>query len=145
MTTIVYRDGVLAGDTQVSEGSYPVGFQTKVKRFRGLLYGSSGSDGLTVAFERWLRAGMHGEPPPLKGANATADFYIFPGGDLCVWFHADGVTAIRAPWFAFGCGSSFAKGALVMGAGAVEAVKAACALDPWTGGEVTSVSHEAGA
>lgn len=139
MTTIAYRDGVLAADTQICAGNGRVGYAVKVRSLGPLLYGSSGSCGLGDAWEAWLRAGAKGAHPKMKDGESKAQGYLFMPDDTVVWFHEDGVTAMRAPYFAIGSGSDYALGAMALGHTAEEAVKAAMAHDTGTGGDVVSV------
>lgn len=139
MTTIAFKAGVLAADTLVCSGNERVGTTTKVKALGPLLYASSGSCGLADTWESWLRRGAVGEHPSLKQDDASATCILFLPDDTILWFHVDGVTHFHAPYFAIGSGSSYALGAMAVGASPEDAVLAAMRHDTGTGGRVMSI------
>jgi hypothetical protein len=143
VTTIAYRDGVLAADTLITAGGIRCGSEIKVKRLGRLLYGSCGSCGLTDKVEGWIRAGMKGDRPPLKVGEATGSVYVFMPDERIVWMHEDGDTVLTAPYWAAGSGEKFALGAMAYGASAEEAVKAAIMHDTGSGGAVTVLRRQA--
>jgi hypothetical protein len=145
MTTIAYRDGVLAADTGVAtEGGSRVGSMVKIVRGpTGNLGGASGTAGYSEAFKRWVLGGEQ-EPPP----EPKSEERYFDKGAV---FHADGKIDIHepggrfivaAPYYAFGSGSPEALGAMFAGADAETAVRAAIAHDTGTHGSVTVLRHE---
>jgi hypothetical protein len=140
VTTIAYRDGVLAADTLITSGGERVGHHQKARRRGRLLYATTGSCGLGDAWAAWLRAGAAGEPPTLLSDGGTANGYVFLPDDAVVWFHSEGVTHIRAPFWAAGSGDCFARGAMETGATAEQAVAAAIKWDTGSGGEITVIS-----
>lgn len=137
MTTIAYRDGILAADTLITAGNIRCGTETKIKARGPLLYGSCGSCGLTDKVEAWIRAGMIGDRPHLKAGEATGSVFVFMPDDKIVWMHEDGDTVLTAPYWAAGSGEKFALGAMAHGASAEEAVRAAIVHDTGSGGSVT--------
>lgn len=139
MTTIAYRDDVLAADTQITCGGTIDGWVQKAFRKRELLYATSGSSGLGDAFLTWVAKGMEGDAPSLKGDKDDngAHGYLFPGGDRVVWRYDDVWATHHAPFFAYGSGAEIALGAMLAGATAEEAVRAAAQRDTATGGEIT--------
>ena len=139
MTTIAYRDDVLAGDTQVTCGTTIDGRDQKVFRKGTLLFGSIGCSGLGERFVSWVRRGMIGECPTLRPGEKDDDAWglLFPGADLVLWRFQDRWARHRAPFFAYGSGAEFAMGAMAFGATAEEAVKVATRFDTGTGGEIT--------
>lgn len=139
MTTIAYRDGVLAGDTQITCGATIDGWTQKVFRKGPILYATTGCSGLGDAFRAWVEGGLVGDAPAMKreGDDAEASGYIFPGGDRVVWRYNSVWASHRAPFFAYGSGAEIALGAMLAGASAEEAVKLAAERDTNTGGEIT--------
>lgn len=143
MTTIVYRNGVLAGDRRAYSGEKtPIGSKRKVHRLEdGTLFGCSSSNvGADALIKRWIAKGC---PPPEGGEPIPDHFQVLivrPNGEV---FYAknnlDLSGPLEAPFFAIGSGEAFALGALEMGASAVQAVEIACRLDPWTGNGVDQV------
>jgi len=147
MTTVVYRDGVLAADRQVTMGVTHVGKMRKVyRRPDGALIGGRGDTSLLVKFFDWFMAGEQGYRPRLKSAYADGDdaetqlIIVRPNGS--VELHDSlGYTPIqKGKFFAIGSGAEVAYGALEMGATAVQAVRAAAKHDIHTGGGVHQVT-----
>lgn len=144
MTTIAYRDGVLASDTLITSGANVSGHYQK-GRVRGrLLYASAGSCGLGDRFEAWIRDGCAGEHPKLKEGESSAQCVVFLPDGLMAWFHEDGMTPVRAPFHAIGSGSAYAIGAMAAGASAPDAVRIAMQHDTGTGGSVTVLTINRG-
>jgi len=139
MTTIAYKDGVLAADTLCVNGHIRSGFATKIVRGpRGELAGSAGSAGFNRAFNAWVTAGMEGEPPKAAETDDIRDygFVVLPNGEI-EQHEPEGVNRLRADIFAVGSGRNVAQGAMKAGATAEEAVRIAIDLDCYSGGEVT--------
>lgn len=143
MTTIVYRDGVLAADTGMCIGGVRVGFICKIARSKaGDLAGAAGAATYNAAFLKWFVAGEQGDPPEAKRCDDSLDRgAIFRSDGTIQIFEPDGSFGMRAPYYALGCGRNEAMGAMFMGADAVQAVKAAMASDIGTFGDVDSLRH----
>lgn len=147
MTTIAYRDGVLAADSRAYSGDKtPIGSKTKIHRLAdGSLLGVSTRDvGGDAVIRAWVEAGC---PAPQSGDLRPSEFdalRIMPTGEV---YYACGNLAwtgpLSAEYFAIGSGDQFALGAMAMGATAEEAVQAAIGLDPWSSGPVTILSRAA--
>jgi ATP-dependent HslUV protease subunit HslV len=135
MTTIAYRDGVIAADTLMTcDGSIMAGRVKIARADDGRLIGASGASGFGDAFRKWALT-EQGEPPKLP--EHSAGFIIDRDGSIRI-FDADegGAFEIRPPYFAMGSGQNYAIGAMHAGAGAEAAVRAAIAHDPLTNGDV---------
>ena len=76
MTTIAYRDGVIAADTQVSCINGRVGHVTKVGARKGVFWGASGDNAWTHQFHDWMRTGMRGDlqKPPDDSTGGTKSY-----------------------------------------------------------------------
>ena len=137
MTTVAYRDGVLAGDTKVTEGETVVDDkQRKVYKLRdGCLYGFAGNleDGLRLL--RALRKDLDAHPSGLVEFSALL---VYPDGEVGLY---EGNTWVKqkGAYFAIGSGAVCALSAMDAGAGAVEAVKIGIKRDLRSGGRVMSV------
>jgi len=144
MTTIAYRNGILAADTLVTEQGRRVGRTTKIFRHGELLWGFAGALQHRDVVASWLSAGLPGDTPLMetrKGARSDA-LIIFDGRLIC--FDEHGADSMALPQFyAIGSGAPYALGAMAHGASAEEAVRAAMNLDLYTGGDVTVLSHGA--
>lgn len=146
MTTIAYRDGVLAADTAMHRGTTRVDGITKIVRASdGLLAGAAGTAGYNGSFLAWAVDGrLRAEPPPVaKEDNDNYDTgLIFHPDGLVELFEPSGRFEARPAYFAIGSGRDAALGAMFSGADAVTAVKAAIAHDAWTSGGITVLRHE---
>ena len=150
MTTIAYRDGVLAGDTLISRGDEGMTGFLKIGKIHGHLVGLSGSAFDYDPVWAWLTNIFE------ENSNASPrDFWKrddAPEGDSSVilvdpsrviWSirTSDG-RAVRVPHLfdAIGSGCDYAMGAMQVGATAREAVRAAARFDLRSGGAVSWVS-----
>lgn len=138
MTTIVYRDGVLAGDTRITiEEEIQPGHCRKVFKLKdGSLFASSGD---YEGGERLLEAIKKKLPTPIcKSGGEAFGLHIKPNG--AVWYY-EGTRWSRChnPFYSIGSGRAYAFGALHMGATAAEAVSVAMKCDMYSGGRVQTV------
>lgn len=146
MTTVVYRNGVMAGDRRAYGGDKtPVGSKTKIQRLQdGTLFGcSSNNVGADAMLRRWIEAGC---PAPESGDLKPDSFELIlvrPSGEV---FMANGNLDLTGPleadFYAIGSGSQYALGAMAMGAGPERAVEIACDMDIWSGGGADALSLE---
>lgn len=138
MTTIAFKDNVLASDSLVTSGGQRDGTSQKIWRHKGLLMGGAGCTALCHRFCEWVRTGMKGRCP-IEGHNNANGFVIRPDGLMVIW-------GSQGPWInntrvvAFGSGSDLAMGAMLAGASAQDAVAHAITLDVNSGGPVRSLS-----
>lgn len=138
MTTIVYRDGVLAGDTRVTVGDMVVtNRKTKVHRLKdGRLFGWCGGVEHAEVLLRALRKNK-----ALPEGNACDALLVTPDGTL--WLRENVIwIKQKEPYYALGSGSPYAWGALDAGATAVEAVEIGINRDTNSGGRVKFVALE---
>lgn len=141
MTTIAYRDGVLAADSRAYSGDkVPIGSKTKVHRMAdGSLLGvSTTSVGGDQLIRRWVEAGSLPVASTDLKPDAFTALLVKPDGS--VWYASDNMEwsgPLTGEFFAIGSGEQFALGALVMGASVERAVEAGIELDPWSAGPVT--------
>jgi ATP-dependent protease HslVU (ClpYQ) peptidase subunit len=135
LTTIAYRDGVLAGDGRVSAGDTIVASsKKKVYRLKdGSLLGSAGSqeDGerLRIALEKGDAAPKLPNCFALRISTESGIWYY----EGSAWVH------VNEPYTAIGSGSAHALTAMDCGLPAVEAVRMAIKRDPLSGGRVRTV------
>ena len=141
MSTVVYRDGVLASDSRAYGGSGQTSPGTKKKIHRladGTRIGvTTASLGMAERFVAWVSAGA--DPDAWKGDKPDLRAIIIkPDGE--VFLSEDGLVfsgPIACEQYAIGSGASFAIGAMAMGATAEEAVEVAIRFDHHSGGPVT--------
>jgi ATP-dependent protease HslVU (ClpYQ) peptidase subunit len=135
MTTLVYRDGILAADTQITYGSTRIpGHATKIHKLPdGSLYGFVGS---LETGELMRRALLN--PDPENRPDLKVDTYegiVLTATGKMLFFEDRGWIPLKLPYIAMGSGMHYAFGALAMGATASEAVKVAMKLDGGSGGK----------
>jgi ATP-dependent protease HslVU (ClpYQ) peptidase subunit len=138
LTTIVYRDGVMAADGRVTVGQLIVTDRCKkiTKLSDGALFALAGEDQLEKPIIEWLEEAEGGVAPP-QGKDFSA-ILVDTQGNLSV-FTGSGDRFV--PWddieyAAFGSGADVAYGALEMGATADQAVAASIKRDVNSGGSI---------
>lgn len=151
MTTIVFRDGIIAADNQVtSEGGTRLGTRAKLLRIGDGVFGFAGDVNAVERASTYLRA-LYGQ-----SRGFAALFGHIPhrpdlpeGSVTVIEVSRRGVRMygaslfpepIAGPYFAIGSGRDFALGALAMGATAAEAVRAAIQFDVYSGGPIQALS-----
>ncbi|WP_122498927.1 proteasome subunit beta [Pseudomonas viridiflava] len=144
MTTIAYKDGVIAYDSRQTRGGAIVSDDClKCEIVNGVSFFLSGC----VCDEKALIAAYFGTPSkdPVECSGFVVD-----AGKLMMVGHDDKTGVWRQPLDpanpdAIGSGSAYALAAMDMGASAEEAVRAAMKRDIYTGGTVrTMVIREEG-
>ena len=154
MTTIAYKDGVLAADGQITTGTliHALDYQKihivekgthfyrgQPQNTRKLLVGSVGDSCWGLRFRIWVEDGgaMGGTIPKPEDDKGWLGFTIAPDGNLQEYTHW-GMIEYKTPnEMAWGSGREIAAGALIAGASAEEAVRIAAQKDTLTGGEIT--------
>jgi hypothetical protein len=142
MTTIAYRDKVLAGDRRSTDGSLivPGRYRKVYKNKCGWLYGAAGTSGPCEALNAYMAScpDFSEELPPRGKYTAIV---VSPDGRV---YNIDNGWIELLPkdieFYVVGSGAPAALGALWMGANAVEAVEIASEIDNCTGGGVDHVS-----
>lgn len=144
MTTIAYRDGVLAADTLMCSGDSKLAGVTKIAQGPGgRMGGACGTAAFLGGWLAWL-TGDGNRPTPVRGDNQNdCGLVIWPDGRIEV-FEDGGSFVVTAPYFAMGSGRPEALGAMFAGADAETAVRAAMAHDCHSGGETTLLRQEQG-
>lgn len=152
MTTIVYRDGILAGDTRAYSGDRsPIGQKQKIFQVVNsdgsfTTFGvSSPIVGLPERVRKWFENEKHFDfEPPIQSDESFQALEINGKGE--VFYYNGSFTPsgpLMADYFAIGSGMDFAIGALEMGATAQQAVVAASKGDMFTGGVVQHIVVQA--
>lgn len=144
MTTIVYRDGILAGDRRAYSGDKkPIGTKTKIHRLEdGTLWGVSSSNvGADALLKRWIEGGCAPADCNDLKPESFELIVVRPDGEI---FYANGNLDLSGPltadYVAIGSGDHYALGALATGVSAQEAVRIASDLDIWSGGGIDTLS-----
>lgn len=145
MTTIAYKDGVIAYDSRACCGNtiFDDGFDKKVER-KGVLFFLSGA---TSEFDLFIESYFEGKNVAGRPLN-IAGFVVV---DSELWDAAideEGIfwkSKLRLDaCYAYGTGTDHALTAMDMGASAVEAIKWAIKRDCKTGGEIRTFKINGG-
>lgn len=142
MTTIAYRDGVLAADSLINSGNGGrAGHAVKISKGRqGTLGGSAGRLEDAALFRSWVERDCKGDAPSFS--EGFDSLLILPDGRLCYVGEKGCIVPFMAEFAAIGSGEQFAMGAMAAGASAEDAVRIAIQLDTGSGGEVTMLKRE---
>lgn len=140
MTTIAYRDGVLAADTLATSGEHlrPGKIHKIFSLYDGSLFGVTGE---YVQAQKLLSSLMQRRVPPIHIGENARGIRIFRSG-ICRIYELDFFYEFSPEFCAWGSGADAALGALYAGASARSAVEIAAKVDPWTGGEITELRLE---
>lgn len=145
MTTIAYRDGVLAADTRVVVDGR-IARCTKLHRVlqgrRELVVGLAGDSFAGLEFLEWLKSG--GATPSARLLDGEGEFHalvltrrgLF---DYDRWCRPE---RVQDRYYAVGSGAAAALGAMHAGLSAAAAVKTACQIDPYSGLPVETMKLE---
>jgi len=152
MTTIVYRDGVMAADTMGSwsgDVGYGIPKLAKTERF---LLGFAGCLAFSHPMHDWIAGKgdlplheFYKEPPTFDAGDSGVTVLVAPVDGSTLWYFCDdgnGAPLFGKDFDSIGSGARFAIGAMYAGACAESAVRAAIALDESTGGDVVSLRRE---
>lgn len=130
MTTVAYRDGTMAADSQVT-GSHKSTCR-KLHRINGMVVGFAGSLTEGQAFVNWL--GGQSSKPEFKDDEFEA--LVLTSKGLFYWDSFLCPVKVEDKFTAIGSGAELAMGAMEMGADAETAIKVARKRDSNTGGRV---------
>lgn len=139
MTTIAYKDGILACDSQVTENHMALHRINKIQKIAPKQYiAFCGNPIAALKFIDHIKGGKDissGQLPEetyLIYANNGKLFYIDEG------LFPDEISLYKP--YANGSGCQIAMGAMMAGASALEAVRIACKLDPHSSAPIYSVN-----
>ena len=134
MTTIAFRDGVVASDTQCTDSGLPT-YKKKLYPVRDSVVAITGDVYACHKFLQWYSDKKQDKPD--FPSDADFECLIFtPSGLYGVDAHMTMVRFEPGEYCAFGSGRDAALGAMFMGASAVEAIEAAIRFDVNTGGSI---------
>lgn len=130
MTTIAYKDGVMAADTQAT-GDHHSRVRKIERMADGTLVGACGAWRACHAAIEWLRCGQEGKPPKMAGAWLLV---VPPNGKVYYAEETWPPFPTTSKLGAIGSGAPLAMGAMEAGASALEAVRIAAKHDGNTSG-----------
>lgn len=158
MTTVAYRDGVLASDSKVTMGHLYAMNQPKLHRLKGgAMLGQAGDCDVREIVHLLQAVTTEDAIPDKDTLSATrTDFegiLVLPNKEvyyLAVFKEEFGssvewqahVNKLYNKFIACGSGGELAMAAMMQGASAEEAIKIAAALDIYTGGKVQTMELE---
>lgn len=147
MTTIAYRDGVLAADSGVWHGDAVNMWARKVvKGYDGVLYGLTGNAAEAGAYIAWVSNGYAGDEPkarPLDKDDASSFVVVIAeAGQPIKIKTAYGIETYDAPYISIGGGAQACYGAMFAGANAETAIQAAIEHGSGAIGNAQSVSFD---
>jgi len=144
MTTIVYRDGIMAADTASVIHNYRMP-ETVRKVFHrasdGALIGIIGDRAACHRLVAWAIDDAE-DPETQPGGSEATILRVLRDGTISVFEGGGRIDVAPAPFYANGSGLGIAYGALRHGASAVDAIAAAIAYDVWSGGVCYALDHE---
>lgn len=134
MTTIAYRDGIMAADSRlcVSDWIMPQVIRKIRRTENGLVVGIAGNAYLFDA----LIAHLQGDAEAPDFGDDSAALIVDVKTRAARKYAHRAAVSLDGPFFTIGSGSPPALGALYAGASAAEAVRIASLLDPYTGGDI---------
>jgi len=136
VTTVAYRDGILAADRQCSYHCMPV---AKIRRLKdGSLVGMAGNGPACEEAVSWLDCG--GQKPVIDKDRPFTLLRLYVNGRVEKIEDLNYPLQILLPYFAIGSGADYAMGAMAHGATAEEAVLIATKHDESTGGGVDTLA-----
>lgn len=157
MTVIVYRDGIIASDSQVIGRNYTCmgGFAKvahRVYKDEVYLYGAAGETAYAAKFDRWMQSEAfdtfidtgEGHPNLEPGArDEQCTGLLFTPQGTCIRFEGNYPPyELTGEYFAIGSGDQVALGALYAGADAATAVRAAIEHDVLSNGRVQTIDRK---
>ena len=127
MTTIAFRAGVLAADSQLTGRSDVRLRVKKIKRLKdGSLFAGSGTASLVNKMERWQNGG---QAPKIEEGDEAECIIIRPDGTVFLVDEELELEQLENEYTAIGNGAGYAIGAMAFGATAEEAIKIAAEHD----------------
>ncbi len=129
MTTIAWKDGILACDKRITEDNF-VYKGTKFKETEASVYVGTGELSSALRFIEYLM-GDREKPPKLKGAFVLE--FDKKTGSLNLWEKKYIGIPIETKMYAHGSGYGIAIGAMSFGATPEEAIRIAAKHDAYTG------------
>jgi 20S proteasome alpha/beta subunit len=142
MTTIAYKDGVLAADSGASVGNYIIKTTKLVPLPDGGAVACAGAGPIGQGFIRWILGGRdEDERPVVESGDEFSAIHMVSDGIFVYMQDTQGPTHTSDP-FAIGSGCDFAIAAMHLGATAEEAVELACELDIYCSLPVLSHKYE---
>lgn len=134
MTTVAYKDGILAADSQSWQGDVRSGLVKKIRRLNdGSLIGVAGTYGHIQVFADWWHKGGDLDNLPQLGESTVIHIR---SKTVTIFEYGGHYDISKRRYWSGGSGHVIAKVAMECGKNAYEAVKVAVMFDAWSGGPV---------
>jgi ATP-dependent protease HslVU (ClpYQ) peptidase subunit len=131
MTTIVYKNGILAADTQVTyQDNKCFGFTKKIQETKDFVFGCAGTVATCYEFKKFLE-GKEFNKDIFSKDEFRSDFIVINKNTKKISFYDHNLVeeSITGDYFSIGSGCQYAYGALAMGASSKKAVLIASKFD----------------
>lgn len=135
MTTIVYKGGVAACDSQSTHEHLVCDGRDKAVKANGKVYLIAGSLVLGHQFVKWVSGDRAGECPITPDSTIEVLEMDLKNGKARTW-EGSVPLPIREKMYVMGSGCHLALGAMAAGASPSDAVKIACQFDTGSSGRV---------
>lgn len=139
MTTIAYKDGVMAADTSLTHNGVWEGSFVKIHILPDdRLVGIAGCPGMQKMFADWLQFG--GDAPKFDRDDHFFALVAYPDGACSIYDRFMSEIEMNEPSHAIGSGKEMAIGAMAAGASAEQAVLIACKYDAYSAEPVSTMT-----
>lgn len=149
MTTIAYRDGILAADSQSTTGNLMLGRSDKIILAGDFVLAMSGKIWCQKPLTDWL-ANQDGTPDTYpkeliteNGKDFLFDAFVLKDGQPFEIINGH-LIPLKIQYHACGSGWEVAVGAMAGGASALEAVKITATVDVYTSGPYSTYNVKTG-
>lgn len=141
MTTIVYKDGILAADRRMSDNGRLFGYRKKIYRTKKFIYGCSGSTACATEFGKFIQGKKFNKDIFSAKDHDNFNAIAIDIKTKQVYFYEKELIAyeVNGDFFCLGSGGDIAKGALLMGATPVQAIACAAQIDYGTSAEIDEI------
>jgi len=141
MTTIAYKDGFLAADSQCNNGNFKVNYLEKIEENEDFVWASAGTVSSCYQFSLFIQSKPFKEEifKDERHAGFCCLYYDKKKKEL---FYIDNDLTpekLNVEFYAIGSGAYIAYGAMLAGKNAKEAVEIAAKMDNFTGGEIKEI------
>lgn len=141
MTTIAYRNGIMAADSMLTDYGDIKRNTKKIFVLEDVVIGTAGEDGDILRFIEWWEDGRKASKRPRRSTVTSLHLIIVDAhGQAEIWDENYFGEPTKEPFCAIGSGRAIAYGAFEMGATAKEAVAAACKWNVYTQGPVRTMN-----
>ena len=141
VTTIVYKDGILAGDSLICEGDNVSGYRDKIFDLDNVIIGVAGNSMLYNEFLKFIKGEAFDREAFKSPDLQFVGIVIEKTTRLVSRYDKELIKDIcdQSEPIALGSGALIARGALLMGATPRQAIECAAKINRFTGGEIKEI------